>query len=156
MRKKIGYYELENQYNYVIPGSDAAMNATLISALDRKEAIVAYYWEPTWLLGMYDFVLLEDRPFDENIYFEGGCECPSVKVNIVTSNEFAESNPAYVSFLKRYQTSSAMTSEGLAYMQENEELSYVDAALWFLKEAHPELIDQWLTPEQSQKLKEAL
>lgn len=62
MEKKVAYYGLDASYNYVLPGSDAAMSASIISAWDRGRPIVAYYWEPTWLMGMYDFVLLEDAP----------------------------------------------------------------------------------------------
>ena len=33
---------------------------------------------------------------------------------------------------------------------------YNKAANWLLTETHPELIDEWLTPDQAKTLKEAL
>ncbi len=93
MRKKVDYYGLDEMYNYVVPGSDAAMNATLISAWAKGAPIVAYYWEPTWLLGMYDFVLLEDAPYEEAAYQEGKTACPPVRVTICVSNEFSGIQP---------------------------------------------------------------
>lgn len=156
MEKKVQYYGLDSQYNYVIPGSDAAMNATIISARDKKEPVVFYYWEPTWLMGLYDFVLLEDAPYDAAAYFEGKTACPSVRVNVCVSNDFAASNPEFCEFLSKYHTSSALTSEGLAYLQQNAGSTYRDAAAWFLKEGHPELVDQFLTSEQASRLREAL
>jgi len=154
MYAKYLYYGLDEMYNYVQPGSDAAMSATLVSAYDRGEPIVAYYWEPTWLLGKYDFVLLEDEPYDETIYRDGGCACPSVPVMVCVSNGFAGTNPGFCEFLAKYETSSALTSEGLAHMQETGD-DYHATAVWFLQQ-HPEFIDGWLTAEQAATLREAL
>lgn len=154
MEKKVNYYQLDDMYNYVIPGSDAAMNATLISAWDKGEPIVAYYWEPTWLLGKYDFVLLEDAPYNEVDYLEGKTACPPVRVTICTSNEFMESNPEYCEFLSKYRTSSALTSEALSHIQDTGD-NYKQTAIWFLKE-NSQLVDEWLSAEQAAKLRAEL
>ncbi len=74
--------------------------------------------EPTWLLGKYDFVLLEDEPYDAEKYFEGKTACPSVKVTIGASNKFKEKAHEIAAFLSKYHTSSKLTSEALAHMQE--------------------------------------
>ena len=154
MYKKYQYYGLDANYNYVQPGTDSAMSAAMISAYDRGEPIVAYYWEPTWLIGKYDFVLLEDAPYSPELYLDGKCACPSVRVTICVSNDFYASNPEYCDFLSKYETSSALTSEALAYMEDTR-ASYKDTAKWFLSE-HPDLVDSWLTTEQAAKLREAL
>ena len=154
MRKKVEYYGLNEYYNYVLPGSDAAMNAALVSAWDRGDPIVAYYWEPTWLLGMYDFVLLQDAPYEPEGYQEGKTACPPVRVTVCVSNAFYESNPDFCAFLKNYRTSSALTSEALAHIQQTGD-DYKATARWFLKN-HPELIDDWLTAEQAEVLKAGL
>lgn len=154
MRNKVNSYGLNELYNYVEPGSQAAMDATVVSALDRQENIVFYYWEPTWLMGKYDFVQLEDDPYDAEHYQEGVGACPSVKVTVVASNQFAQSNPEFCEFLAKYHTSSALTNEGLAHMQDTKD-DFKATAKWFLQQ-HPELIDQWLTAEQAAKLRDAL
>jgi len=154
VEKKVYYYGLDEMYNYVLPGSDAAMSAALISAWDRGEPIVLYYWEPTWLLGMYDMVLLEDAPYDAETYLEGETAFPSVRVTVCVSNDFFESNPEFCAFLENYKTSSALTSEALAYMQETG-ADYAEAAKWFLGE-HDELVTQWLTEDQAALLRAAL
>lgn len=154
MYKKYQYYGLDAMYNYFQPGTDAAMSAALVSAYDKGEPIVAYYWEPTWLMGKYDFVLLEDAPYDPDAYFEGKTACPSVRVTVSASNKFAESNPEFCEFLKKYRTSSALTSEALAHMQDTGD-DYVQTAKWFLTE-RPELVDAWLTAEQAATLRAAL
>ena len=116
---------------------------------------MAYYWEPTWLLGKYDFVLLEDDPYDPEQYQEGIGACPAVRVTVAVSNDFAASNPEFCEFLSKFSMPSATISEALAYMQDNN-ADYEQAARWLLTESHPELIDQWLTPDQAETLKAAL
>ena len=156
MEKKVAAYGLGEYYNYFISGSDAVLNTAMTSAWDKEEPIVAYYWEPTWLLGMYDFVLLEDDPYDPDTYQDGIGACPAVTVTVAASNAFAASNPEFCEFLSKFSMPSALISEALAYMQESGGSDYRQAALWVLTEAHPELIDQWLTPDQAAALREGL
>ncbi len=154
MHKKYLHYGLDESYNYLEPGTDAATSAVLVSAYDKGEPVVAYYWEPTWLLGKYDFVLLEDEPYDEALYFEGKCMCPSVKVTVCASNDFYESDPEFCAFLSKYRTSSALTSEALAYMEETG-ADYKTAAKWFLNEQR-DLVETWLTADQAETLYETI
>lgn len=156
MDKKVSAYGLDQYYNYFVSGSDAILNTAMTSAWDKQEPIVAYYWEPTWLLGMYDFVLLEDTPYDPATYQDGIGACPAVTVTVAVSNDFAASNPEYCAFLSNYHMSSALISEALAYIQQTGSSDYGDAARWLLTESHPELIDEWLEPAQAETLRAAL
>ena len=156
MEKKVTAYGLDQYYNYFVSGSDAILNTAMTSAWDKQEPIVAYYWEPTWLLGMYDFVLLEDTPYDPDTYQDGIGACPAVTVTVAVSNDFAASNPEFCAFLSNFSMPSALISEALAYMQESGSADYSAAARWLLTESHPELVDQWLTAEQADALREAL
>ena len=155
MEKKVTAYGLDEYYKYFVSGSDAVLSASMTAAWDRQEPIVAYYWEPTWLLGMYDFVLLEDDPYDPETYQDGIGACPAVTVTVAVSNDFAASNPEFCEFLSNFSMPSAIISEALAYMQENN-ADYAAAARWLLTESHPELIDEWLTAEQAETLRAAL
>jgi len=154
LERKIQHYGLDQMYNYVLPGSDAAMSAAFVSAWDKGTPIVAYYWEPTWLLGLYDCVLLEDAPYDKDTYMDGQTAFPSTRVTICASNGFKASNPEYCEFLSKYRTSSQLVSEALAHMQETGD-DYPATAKWFLRQ-HPELIDQWLDAGHAEKLRAAL
>lgn len=156
MEEKVSAYGLDEYYNYFVSGSDSVLSTAMSSAWDKEEPVVAYYWEPTWLLGKYDFVLLEDEPYDEELFQSGVGACPSVKVTVAVSNAFAESNPEYCGFLSNFRMSSGIISEALAYMQDTGGSDYGDAARWLLTEAHPELIEQWLSAEQAETLRSAL
>lgn len=151
--KKFLHYGLDENFIYFRPGSEAALAAAITSAYERGEPIAAYHWEPTWLLGMYDMVLLEDEPFNPDTYLEGETEIPPVNVTIGVSNNFKEEdNEEAITFLSNYKTSSALTSEALAYMQETGS-DYVETAKWFLTE-HSDLLNEWLEPGDAQTMKE--
>ncbi|MBC2575312.1 glycine betaine ABC transporter substrate-binding protein [Peptostreptococcus canis] len=152
--KKYKHYKLDNTFNYFRPGSDSALSAALTSAYDKGEPIVSYYWEPTWLMGKYDFILLQDKPYTEEGNRNGETELPSVKVTVATSNKFFDNNKELVTFLKKYKTSSDLTSEALAHMQETKE-DYNKTAKWFLSK-HPELLDQWLNKKDAEKIKKSI
>ncbi len=154
MARKVHEYGLDEYFNYVESGSDAITNAAVTSAVDKKAPIVFYYWEPTWLLGKYDFVLLEDEPYDPSVYQEGKCGCPSVNVTIAVSNAFAKSNPEFCEVLSRYSLPSTIISEALAHINDTG-ADYSETALWLLTEAHPELISKWLTEAQLAKFTSA-
>lgn len=154
MRKKIAFYGLDAFYNYVDPGSDAALSAAIAGAYEKGEAIVAYYWEPAWITGKYDLVLLEDAPYEEDLYLLGECECPSISLTVCVNPDYYKANAEFCGFLSQYQTSSALTSEALAYMKNNDAL-YVDTAKWFLSE-HDELLSTWLPEDKAELVRKAL
>jgi glycine betaine/proline transport system substrate-binding protein len=147
LRNKYEYYELDEFYNYMDPGSDSALAASIVSAYEKGEPIVAYYWEPTWITGQYDLVLLEDAPYNADTYDEGKCEFPSMNITVSVNSDLYKEYPEFCDFLSNYETSSALTSEALSYIQNND-ASYEDAAKWFLNE-HSEFIDQWLPADKA-------
>ena len=157
MHRKYLHYGLDENFVYFRPGSDPALSAAITAAYEKGDPIVAYYWEPTWLLGMYDMILLEDEPYDKDIFFDGKCMPPPMRVTVCASNNFAdqEENKDFIEFLSRYRTSSALTSEALAYMQETGTDDYVEVARWFLAK-HDELLDAWLNPEDAETLRSLL
>lgn len=157
MHKKYLHLGLDENFIYFRPGSEASLATAITSAYEKGEAVAAYYWEPTWLLGMYDMVLLEDEPYiDEESFTEGKTELPPMDITIGASNNFAddESNKEVIDFLSNYQTSSELTSEALAYMQDSG-ADYVEAAKWFLKE-NDELLDEWLNAEDAESMRNYL
>lgn len=80
-----------------------------------------------------------------------------MRVTVSASNNFAdnEDNKEFVKFLSNYQTSSALTSEALAFMQETGTEDYTEVAKWFLRE-HDELLDAWLEPEDAETMRSFL
>lgn len=155
MRTKIKTYGLDEYYNYFSPGSDTALSAAIVAAYERGEAIVAYYWEPTWLVGMLDIILLEDEPYSEELWNNGyACEFQSMDITIGVNADIPNQTPELVEFLSKYHTNSELTSEALAYMMEND-TDVKDAAIWFLKNKE-DVWTQWVSEDVAQKVKNLL
>jgi glycine betaine/proline transport system permease protein/glycine betaine/proline transport system substrate-binding protein len=149
------YYQLDRNYEYFRPGSEAAMNAAISAAYEKGLPIAAYYWEPTWLLGKYDFVLLEDEPYvNDADLVAGKTAYSSTKVTVTVSNDFAGDNVDFCGFLRSYRTGSALLSEALAYMQEAG-ADHRQAARWLLKK-HDGLLETWLAPARAELVRAAL
>ena len=154
LNKKFFEYGLNSCYTYFSPGSDAALSAAFTSAYEKGKPIVGYYWEPTWLTGKYDLVRLTDDPYDAVHFNEGIGDFPAVRVTVCSSTQLLTKAPEVAGFLKKYKTSTQLTSEALAYMYDNS-ADYETTAKWFLKE-NSDLWTAWLTDKQVSLVKAAL
>ncbi len=155
MYAKFRHYGLDARYEYFRPGSDAALSAALGDAYEKGRPIVGYYWEPTWLMGKYDFVLLADEPFRNRADFEAGkTAAPSVRCTVTASNIFVENNHEFCAFLRKYRTSGILMSKALAYMLENK-ADYARTAKWYLQQDKG-FLDRTLTPAQAEAVRAAL
>ena len=114
--KKYKAYGLDRNYVYFRPGSEATLSTAFLTAYEKGLPVVGYQWEPTWLSGKLDLVLLEDAPYEKAAFEEGLTEAPVVKVVIAANSRFPKREPDFSKFLSRYHTSSALTAEALAYM----------------------------------------
>ncbi len=157
LRNQTEYYGLANTdgndegepFEYFAPGSDAALAAMFTEAYEAGEPIVGYYWEPTWLIGKYDFVrLTNDEPFNADTFQDGIGDWPTSNVTLAVRDGFAEENTELDAFLSKYGTNSAMTSEALAYMLDTGS-DYVETAKWFLAQ-HTDLVEAWLPAEDAE------
>lgn len=143
LQERLEEYGLNETYNYFSPGSDAAMVTAIVDAYENGEPWVGYYWSPTWVTGKYDLTLLEEpRPF------------PPTRVTVAVHKAMAEKAPEVVEFLEQYETSSDLTSEALAYMEDNN-VSEEEAAEWFMQE-HETLWTEWVSEDVAEKVLSAL
>lgn len=153
---KIEQYGLNKYYNIFRPGSAAALDTSIVQAYEKGEPWLGYYWEPTWIFGKYDLTLLEEDPYNKdewtrNIYTTA---FPAVPVTVCVNKNMTSKAPELVEFLSNYKTSSSITSEGLAYMQENN-AGAAEAARWFL-ENYRDLWKSWLPEDVARKVEAAL
>lgn len=149
--RKVEAYELDGLFKFKSIDSTDTLNATLASAYANEEPWVGYNWEPTWVIGLYDMVLLEDSAYSAEDYDLGIGSFSVVDVTICVDNTFEQSYPEIYSFLENYNTSSEVISSALAYMQENS-AEAEDAAIWFLQQ-NEELWTSWVTDEVAEKVK---
>lgn len=157
LRIKLKSYGLDDYYNYFSPGSDSALRAMLVGAYEKGEPIVAYYWEPTWVMGMLDMTLLEEPPYSDKKWLEDetfDCAFKQMDIAIAVNHKLPEKAPKVVKFLSQYHTSSKIASQALAYMRENEAETR-EAALWFLRNRE-DIWTQWIPEDIVAKVKKAI
>jgi glycine betaine/proline transport system permease protein/glycine betaine/proline transport system substrate-binding protein len=122
-----------------------------MSAYNLGQAWVGYCYEPTWITGKLDLILLEDAPFELSAFLEGKTAFSTQELLNVSSSKFPAKAPDIMEFIKKYKTSSALISDALAYLDETK-ASHEATAIWFLKK-YDNLIDEWLPAENARKLR---
>jgi len=129
---KLEAYGLTDTYLAFDPGSQSALAAAIVGAYEKGQPILAYYWEPTPIMGKLKMTMLEEPPYDEEVFKKNrGCAYVATKVLKLVNAGFAEENPDIISMLEKYSTTLRMTNEGLAYMKDNN-VKADEAAQWFL------------------------
>ena len=160
--KKLAAYGLDELYSNVRPGAGAALEAAVEAAVLREKPVLFYHWAPTWLLGKYDFVKLEEPAFDQATWDEmmasedpaAATAYPLTKVVIGANSEFTAQAPALREFFMNYGTTAEATSQALAYMRDTD-ASPEQTAQKFLAE-HPDVWEAWVPETVATQLNEAI
>ena len=159
---KLKAYGLDEHFTNFRAGTGAALAAAIASNYARGKPFVAYYWGPTWVLGKFDLVMLDEPPYDkadfEALAAGTGTRAtayPLVEVVVGVNAGFRDAAPGLAGFLTRYQTTSALVSAALAYMNDHEGASVRDAALHFLK-TRPDVWSAWVPPSIVARVKATL
>jgi glycine betaine/proline transport system substrate-binding protein len=170
-RAKLHAYGLDDDYNSMEPGATAALDAGIAGAFKKGEPILAYYWEPTWLMGAYDMVQLEEPEWSiecdnelqravsgeievDEVSEIAGCGFQTYGIHKAVSNEFNERAPELVEFLQAMTVGTDPLNKTSAYMSENE-TSAEEAALWFFAN-YQDVWRDWVPDDVEAKVDAAL
>jgi ABC-type proline/glycine betaine transport system substrate-binding protein len=154
---KMATYGLDEHFTNFRPGTSAALAASLSGSYEKGEAWLGYYWGPTWVLGTYDMVVLEEPAYSDDCWVEGdrGCGFPPSIVNVAVSKDFAEAaSEEMVEFLRTYEMDQLLVSELLAYMREND-VEAIDAARYFL-ENRADIWTAWVSDDVAARVQDSL
>jgi len=159
---KLKAYGLDDYFTNFRPGTGAALAAAIASAFIREKPIVTYYWGPTWVLGKYDMVMLDEPLYETEVFTAlatsddpvRATAYPVVEVVIGANRRFAEQAPTIIAFLKRYETDAALVSGALAYMEETAGTAE-DAADHFLSTRF-DLWSSWVDEPTASRIRESL
>lgn len=153
--KKFELYGLDETFNNFLPGSDSAIVTSLVSAYEKGEAWVGYYWEPTTVSADYDLTLLEEPEYDEEIFKDtAGTAFPAMETVVAVNHNLPDQAPDVTEFLSNYETTSQLTEDALVYMGDND-ASAEEAAMWWLKE-YEDVWTEWIPEDIAEKVKESL
>lgn len=160
--KKLQAYGLDDDFTNFPTGSEAAIVAAAEAGALRNKPVLFYYWGPTALLGRHDFTLLEEPPFDQEVWDAmleaenptAATAYPVSEVVIGASVAFTEAAPMLTDFLKAYSNTTEATQRAQAFMAENDDTTGELAARNFLKENDG--WTDWVPDEVAARVKAAL
>jgi ABC-type proline/glycine betaine transport system substrate-binding protein len=69
-KAKLHAYGLDDDFNVMEPGTSPALDAAIAGAYKKGKPVLSYYWEPTWLMGAYDMVQLEEPAYSDECWSE--------------------------------------------------------------------------------------
>ena len=153
--EKFEAYGLNESYNIFTAGSSEALTASMSAAYEKHEPWFGYNWTPTYIMGKLNMTVVEEPPFDQEVWDTNRC-CgwAEVPIHVVVNTSLMDEAPEVVTFLTKYETTADMTSKALVYMDENK-ASYEEAAVWFLQN-YESLWTQWVSSDVASKVKAAL
>ena len=153
-QQKLEAYGLDAHFTAFNPGSEAALNTSIVTAYEQGKPWVGYYWEPTWITGKFDMIRLEEPEYSDACWgSDKACAYPPSKVLIAAHASVRDLAPGVVELLKKYETTPEQTSAALAYMKDHN-ASPEDAAIWFLRTY--DQWQQWLPDDAREKVLAAL
>lgn len=147
--KKLEAYGLTETFEPFSPGSQTSLATAIVTAYNKGQPVLAYYWEPEWIMGMLNMTRLEEPPYDPKKWNdEAGyaCEFPAARVHIGINADFLKNNTEILSFLANYETTLEQNNAALAYMQQNN-ANVETTAVWFLKE-YKDLWTKWIPDDK--------
>lgn len=156
-------FNLENDFVLYSPGTGAALEAALSSAMKRKRNVVFYYWTPTPLAGKFDLVPLEMPEYNAEGHLcnaRTDCETPfagaypKARVETAVNTTFANEAPQLTAFLDKVVLPTQTVSELLAWADDTGAES-TEVAEHFLKN-NPDIWQKWVPADVAEKLNAAL
>lgn len=160
--KKLEAYGLDDDFTNFPTGTEAAIVAAAESGALRNKPVLFYYWGPTALLGRHDFTLLEEPPFDREVWDAmlaadhptAATAYPVSKVVIGASTAFTEAAPMLADFLTAYSNTTEATQKAQAFMADTKDNTGEQAALNFLKDN--DAWTEWVPDAVAARVKAAL
>lgn len=170
-RAKLYAYNLDGDYNILEPGTSPALDAAIAGAYKKRDPVLAYYWEPTWLMGAYDMIQLEEPEYSDECWAEiekvldgemapedisekGGCAFDTFAIHKGIYAGLQDIAPDVVEFLKKMNVGTDPLNKTAAYMEQND-AEPEEAALWYF-ETFPERWHSWLPEDIAAKVEQAL
>jgi len=166
---KLHAYGLTDDFTDFRPGTGVALASSMEGAYLRGDPWLGYYWAPTWPLGKFDMLRLEEPPYDEARWdqmvaameagepasVEEACAYPTSTVVVGLGSRFKdEVSPEIKAFLNAMEMPSDRMSELLAFMQ-NTDSGPMEAAQTFLSE-QPEVWSAWVDDETAARVRAGL
>ncbi len=167
---KMEAYGLDEFYNLIEPGASGAMEAVLHAAQLKEEPIFGYYWAPTAIMGMYDWYILEEPEYDDDIWAEiiAAKDDPSLRpvdravayetlpVDKGVNGGFEEKAPDIYAMLKKANIGLQPINVTAAWAITEEIAGEWELAAIYYLENWEDRWSTWVTDDAFDKIKDAL
>ncbi len=168
-RAKFKSYGLDKYYDIIEPGSSGAMDAALAGPQKRHEPVFGYYWAPTALMGMFDWYVLQEPEYSDEVWAEvlkgvddkeytpkEASAYETLPVDKGAYKGTLQKAPDVVEMLKKMDVGLDPINKTLAWAKENDvKPASEEIAIQYLKSYEDRWIS-WMPAENAQKVKEAL
>lgn len=157
--QKLKAYKLTDSYVNFRPGTGAALDAGIVSAVQRGKPVLFYYWAPTALMGKYRFTQLQEPPYNEACFKTltdkdhaqpCGSSAPEATIQAGVSRAFAEGDPALLEMLGKFNVPLPVLNQALSDMAERKRDAKAGAKE--LLKAQPALWRAWLPADVADKV----
>lgn len=156
-RLKIEAYGLDEYYNVMTPGSDAALAASMYTAYERGEPWLGYYYSPSWILGKIDMYRIPEPEYDEALWNDEAkyaCGYAEDDGTIIGATSLQERAPEVRQFLLDFNLPIDNLNEVLLYMQE-ESGDTDDVLHWFLSN-YQDVWSEWVPEDVAARVAASL
>ncbi|TKJ29497.1 MAG: hypothetical protein CEE40_08335 [Chloroflexi bacterium B3_Chlor] len=166
---KLEAYGLTRYYNLISPASEEALETVLERAQRMRQPVFGYYWAPTWLMGAYDWHILEEPPYTPECWeqitaavedesqrpLDQACAYADVAIDKVAHRGLLQKAPDVAEMLRRMFVGLEPLNDTLAWARQNDVNDWEEAAIYYLQ-IHEDRWKTWVTPEAYKNIKEAL
>jgi glycine betaine/proline transport system substrate-binding protein len=131
-------------YEVTYAGSEAALQAEWVRAVEQGEPLLALMWSPHFLTSKYDLTKVEFPPYYEGCWGEGGkfdCDWGPLDVKKLTSAGYRENYPAAAQILDNYNLTADQLGEMMVEMVDEGKKAEEVVAEWM--EENPSVWQAW-------------
>ncbi len=167
---KLEAYGLDDTFNNISPGSGAALKAALVGAQLKNEPVFGYYWQPTDVMGLYDWYILEEPAYTDACWqmvsaaqldaslrpISEACAYETIPIDALVSGTLQDLAPDIFDFLTKMNSGLAPLTETLAWADTNEVDDLLGMAAIHYMNSNRSLVQSWVTSDAWKDIEKAL
>ena len=152
--EKVSAYGLDDTIRLQVPGSDAALFASLQGAYAKGDPWLGYMWGPTPTAAELDLAVLEEPDCAPGAGPGTGCAYPTAVIRIAVHPTLAQRAPEVIEFLRKWNFTAVTQIAAESYMSDTG-ADFAETAIWYLQNQE-DVWTQWLPADVARKVKAAL
>ena len=160
--RKLRAYGLEGHFVNQHAADGDTLTARIADRYASGKPFLTYYWSPTWVLGTFDLVRLEEPEYEAGIWYElltrgdarRATAYPPATVIIGAGFALSIEAPELTRFLRGYATDGDLVS-GLLAERRKRDLDFNQTAVLFMKR-YPERWKHWVATDVAASLQSHL